>query len=95
MSRFGGVSEERPLVFKTRYKLGTHLSTQCSRDEKENVDLVQPVNRTPDLWCGSPIHYHSILFDVVAVSQAPSMVSNADFSPSVATMLCVSFTVSS
>ncbi|GFS95023.1 hypothetical protein TNCV_4413501 [Trichonephila clavipes] len=29
---------------------------------KGRVDLAQPVNRTPDLWCGSPIHYHSILF---------------------------------
>ncbi|GFX10052.1 hypothetical protein TNCV_4539231 [Trichonephila clavipes] len=26
------------------------------------VDLAQPINRTPDLWCGSTIHYHSILF---------------------------------
>ncbi|GFT93960.1 uncharacterized protein TNCV_2133441 [Trichonephila clavipes] len=30
MSPFGGLSEERPSVFKTRSKLGTHLSTQCS-----------------------------------------------------------------
>ncbi|GFT55839.1 hypothetical protein TNCV_566981 [Trichonephila clavipes] len=29
---------------------------------KRRVDLVQPVNRTPDLWCGSEIHYHSTLF---------------------------------
>ncbi|GFW78488.1 hypothetical protein TNCV_5110291 [Trichonephila clavipes] len=29
---------------------------------KGRVDLVQPVNRTPDLWCGSTIHYHSTLF---------------------------------
>ncbi|GFW17961.1 DUF4817 domain-containing protein [Trichonephila clavipes] len=42
MSRFGGLSEERPLVFKTPSKLGTHLSTQCSGDEGR-VDLVQPV----------------------------------------------------
>ncbi|GFU23681.1 uncharacterized protein TNCV_2340861 [Trichonephila clavipes] len=62
MSRFGGLSEERPSVFKTRSKLGTHLSTQCSGDEGR-VDLAQPVNRTPDLWCGSTIYYHSILFD--------------------------------
>ncbi|GFX85321.1 hypothetical protein TNCV_732141 [Trichonephila clavipes] len=32
MSRFGGLSEERPSVFETRSKLGTHLSTQCSED---------------------------------------------------------------
>ncbi|GFW16994.1 transposon Tf2-11 polyprotein [Trichonephila clavipes] len=30
---------------------------------KRRVDLAQPVNRTPDLWCGSTIHYHSTLFD--------------------------------
>ncbi|GFX23420.1 transposable element Tcb2 transposase [Trichonephila clavipes] len=29
---------------------------------KGRVDLAQPVNRTPDLWCGSTIHYPSILF---------------------------------
>ncbi|GFT87550.1 hypothetical protein TNCV_3759891 [Trichonephila clavipes] len=29
---------------------------------KGRVDRAQPVNRTPDLWCGSTIHYHSILF---------------------------------
>ncbi|GFV33035.1 hypothetical protein TNCV_291731 [Trichonephila clavipes] len=29
---------------------------------KGRVDPAQPVNRTPDLWCGSTIHYHSILF---------------------------------
>ncbi|GFW13953.1 hypothetical protein TNCV_4700881 [Trichonephila clavipes] len=62
MSRFGGLSEERDL--------------QCLRPEaslvliyrpnvagmKGRVDLAQPVNRTPDLWCGSTIHFHSILF---------------------------------
>ncbi|GFS56141.1 uncharacterized protein K02A2.6 [Trichonephila clavipes] len=36
MSRFGGLSEERPSVFKTRSKLGTHLSTQCSGDERKS-----------------------------------------------------------
>ncbi|GFW26896.1 hypothetical protein TNCV_1377391 [Trichonephila clavipes] len=29
---------------------------------KGRVDLADPVNRTPDLWCGSTIHNHSILF---------------------------------
>ncbi|GFW85368.1 hypothetical protein TNCV_144131 [Trichonephila clavipes] len=29
---------------------------------KGRVDLTQPVNRTPDLWCGSTTQYHSILF---------------------------------
>ncbi|GFV95794.1 hypothetical protein TNCV_1728441 [Trichonephila clavipes] len=36
MSRFGGLSEQRPSVFKTRSKLGTHLSTQCSGDERQS-----------------------------------------------------------
>ncbi|GFW73304.1 hypothetical protein TNCV_2799681 [Trichonephila clavipes] len=36
MSRFGGLSEERPSVFKTRIKLGTRLSTQCSGDERQS-----------------------------------------------------------
>ncbi|GFW44233.1 hypothetical protein TNCV_1746621 [Trichonephila clavipes] len=36
MSRFGGLSEERPSVFKTPFKLGTHLSTQCSGDERQS-----------------------------------------------------------
>ncbi|GFS52281.1 hypothetical protein TNCV_4850101 [Trichonephila clavipes] len=36
MSRFGGLSEERPSVFKTRSKLGTHFSTQCSGDERQS-----------------------------------------------------------
>ncbi|GFS78332.1 putative RNA-directed DNA polymerase from transposon X-element [Trichonephila clavipes] len=30
---------------------------------KGRVDLAQPVKRTPDLWCGSTRHYHSILFE--------------------------------
>ncbi|GFV27594.1 hypothetical protein TNCV_3189121 [Trichonephila clavipes] len=49
MSRFGGLSEERPSVFKTRSKLGTHLSTQSLAGMKGRVDLAQPVHRTPDL----------------------------------------------
>ncbi|GFY32863.1 hypothetical protein TNCV_4024871 [Trichonephila clavipes] len=36
MSRFGGLSEERPSVFKTGSNLGTHLSTQCSEDERQS-----------------------------------------------------------
>ncbi|GFY20322.1 hypothetical protein TNCV_209541 [Trichonephila clavipes] len=52
------------------------LDLQCLRPEaslvliyrpnvevmKGRVDLAQPVKITPDLWCGSTIHYHSILF---------------------------------
>ncbi|GFW00259.1 hypothetical protein TNCV_4354561 [Trichonephila clavipes] len=36
MSRFGGLSEERPSVFKNPSKLGTHLSTLCSGDERQS-----------------------------------------------------------
>ncbi|GFU31942.1 hypothetical protein TNCV_1521361, partial [Trichonephila clavipes] len=36
MFRFGGLSEERPSVFMTPSKLGTHLSTQCSLDERQS-----------------------------------------------------------
>ncbi|GFY28927.1 hypothetical protein TNCV_4720561 [Trichonephila clavipes] len=43
MSRFGGLSEERPSVFKTRSKLGTHLSTQCSGDKKAESTLPSPL----------------------------------------------------
>ncbi|GFX96101.1 hypothetical protein TNCV_2289911 [Trichonephila clavipes] len=34
MSRSGGQFEARPSVFKSPSKLGTHLSTHCSRDER-------------------------------------------------------------
>ncbi|GFW09094.1 uncharacterized protein TNCV_3081861 [Trichonephila clavipes] len=40
MSRFGGLSEERPSVFKTQSKLGTHLSTQSSGDERQSRPCV-------------------------------------------------------
>ncbi|GFV91678.1 DUF4817 domain-containing protein [Trichonephila clavipes] len=43
MSRFGGLSEERPSVFKTRSKLGTHLSTQCSGDERQSRPCEAPL----------------------------------------------------
>ncbi|GFX88580.1 retrovirus-related Pol polyprotein from transposon 17.6 [Trichonephila clavipes] len=62
MSRFGGLSEERPSVFKTRSKLLVLIYRPNAAGMKGRVDLAQPVNRTPDLWCGSPIHYHSIVF---------------------------------
>ncbi|GFT01959.1 hypothetical protein TNCV_2672981 [Trichonephila clavipes] len=46
MSRFGGLSEERPSVFKTRSKLGTHLSNQCRGDERQSrpcaASLIEP-----------------------------------------------------
>ncbi|GFU59723.1 hypothetical protein TNCV_3186791 [Trichonephila clavipes] len=34
MSRSSGQSEARPPVFKSPTKLGIHLSTHCSRDER-------------------------------------------------------------
>ncbi|GFU01403.1 hypothetical protein TNCV_54041, partial [Trichonephila clavipes] len=56
MSRFGGLSEQRPSVIKTRSKLGTHLSTQCSGDERQ-VDLAQPVKEPQT--CGVEARYTS------------------------------------
>ncbi|GFW30832.1 uncharacterized protein TNCV_4089521 [Trichonephila clavipes] len=58
MSRFGGLSEERPSVFKTRSKLSTHLRPNVA-GMKGRVDLAQPVNRNPDLWCGSTTRSYS------------------------------------
>ncbi|GFX23310.1 hypothetical protein TNCV_1559091 [Trichonephila clavipes] len=43
MSRFGGLSEEKPSVFKTPSKLGTHLSIKCSGDEKAESTLSSPL----------------------------------------------------
>ncbi|GFU62154.1 hypothetical protein TNCV_2473891 [Trichonephila clavipes] len=43
MSRFAGLSEERPSVFKTPSKLGTHLSTQCSGDERQESIFPSPL----------------------------------------------------
>ncbi|GFX23818.1 hypothetical protein TNCV_1788491 [Trichonephila clavipes] len=54
MSRFCGLSEVRPSVFKTPSKLGTHLSTHCSGDEGR-VDPTQPINRTRT--CGDEARY--------------------------------------
>ncbi|GFV71926.1 transposable element Tcb1 transposase [Trichonephila clavipes] len=50
MSRFGDLSEERPSVFKTPSKLGTHLSTQCSGDERQSRPCPAHWLRTQDLW---------------------------------------------
>ncbi|GFU47867.1 hypothetical protein TNCV_4966811 [Trichonephila clavipes] len=44
MSRFGGLSEERPSVFKTRSKLdesGSRRSTKCSMDIQPVAQLVE------------------------------------------------------
>ncbi|GFW17700.1 hypothetical protein TNCV_2652571 [Trichonephila clavipes] len=54
----GGQSEARPPGLKSPSKLGTHLLTYCSRDEK----LSRPCpsrEQNPDLWCSSVIRYHS------------------------------------
>ncbi|GFT31320.1 uncharacterized protein TNCV_607671 [Trichonephila clavipes] len=42
---------------------------------KGKVDLALPVNRTPDLWCGNTIHYHSTLFETktLGVSWKPNL----------------------
>ncbi|GFS93229.1 DUF4817 domain-containing protein [Trichonephila clavipes] len=53
---------KRPSVLKTRSKLGTRFRSHIA-GMKGRVDLAQPVNRTPDLWRGSTIHYTSILFE--------------------------------
>ncbi|GFT67483.1 hypothetical protein TNCV_2360921 [Trichonephila clavipes] len=50
--------EARHPVFKSPSKLGTHLSTHCSRGER----LSRPFparERNLDLRCGSAIRYHS------------------------------------
>ncbi|GFV34408.1 transposable element Tc3 transposase [Trichonephila clavipes] len=36
VSRSGGQSEAKPPVFKSPSKLGTHLSTRCSTDERQS-----------------------------------------------------------
>ncbi|GFT36252.1 hypothetical protein TNCV_3464331, partial [Trichonephila clavipes] len=48
MSRFGGLSEERPSVFKTEASLVLIYRPNVA-GMKGRVDLAQPVNRTPDL----------------------------------------------
>ncbi|GFW14546.1 hypothetical protein TNCV_2358701 [Trichonephila clavipes] len=49
MSRFGGLSEERPSVFKPEASLVLIYRPNVA-GMKGRVDLAQPVNRTPDLW---------------------------------------------
>ncbi|GFX96846.1 hypothetical protein TNCV_1648811 [Trichonephila clavipes] len=54
MSRFDGLSEVRPPVFKTPDKLGPHLLTHCSRDKRKSRPCTA-VNRT---WtCGVEARY--------------------------------------
>ncbi|GFT05146.1 hypothetical protein TNCV_531851 [Trichonephila clavipes] len=49
MSRFGGLSEERPSVFRPEASLVLIYRPNVA-GMKGRVDLAQPVNRTPDLW---------------------------------------------
>ncbi|GFV19600.1 hypothetical protein TNCV_478261 [Trichonephila clavipes] len=68
MSRFGGRSEERPSVFKTRSKLGTHLPTQFSGDERQSRHCAAPdtghrigaknVHSDPTPGCGERKHMY-------------------------------------
>ncbi|GFT18990.1 retrovirus-related Pol polyprotein from transposon 412 [Trichonephila clavipes] len=53
MSRVSGVSEERLSVFKTRSKLGTHLSALCRGDERQSrpCPLIEPKT------CGAEARY--------------------------------------
>ncbi|GFX59369.1 hypothetical protein TNCV_4633271 [Trichonephila clavipes] len=61
MSRFGGLSEERPSVFKTSSKLGTHLSTQCSGDERQSRPYPARYMKTiPVLWKNDTLPLESI-----------------------------------
>ncbi|GFV39833.1 uncharacterized protein TNCV_4144701 [Trichonephila clavipes] len=52
--RSGGQSEARPPVFKSPSKLGTHLSTHCSRDERIAEGRSSQVVQVSDL--GWPCH---------------------------------------
>ncbi|GFS78045.1 uncharacterized protein TNCV_4548391 [Trichonephila clavipes] len=61
MSRFGGLSEERPQCLRPEASLVLIYRPNVA-GMKGRVDLAQPVNRTPDMWCGSTINYHSTLF---------------------------------
>ncbi|GFV09239.1 hypothetical protein TNCV_4278641, partial [Trichonephila clavipes] len=57
MSRFGGLSERRPSVFKTKQKAWySFIDPMLGGDERQSRPRAAPVNRTPDLWCGSTIH---------------------------------------
>ncbi|GFU06428.1 hypothetical protein TNCV_4976671 [Trichonephila clavipes] len=54
---FGGSSEERPSnSLRPEASLLIYRSNVAGM--KGRVEFAQPVNRTPDLWCGSTINYH-------------------------------------
>ncbi|GFY06677.1 hypothetical protein TNCV_3525331 [Trichonephila clavipes] len=57
LNRTGGQSEERPPVFKSPSKLGTHLSTHCSRDERLNRPCLA---RNKTRTCGVEARYATI-----------------------------------
>ncbi|GFU04437.1 hypothetical protein TNCV_1080051 [Trichonephila clavipes] len=55
MSRFGGLSEGDLQCLRPQASLVLIYQPNVA-GMKGRVDLAQPVNRTPDLWCGSTIH---------------------------------------
>ncbi|GFU03868.1 hypothetical protein TNCV_1718361 [Trichonephila clavipes] len=70
MSRLGGQSEARPPVFKSQSKLGTHLSTQYSRDERPSQpcsdlkkEYVNPILLSPvtGFWIPKKDHIPEVM----------------------------------
>ncbi|GFW37247.1 hypothetical protein TNCV_5021451 [Trichonephila clavipes] len=58
--RSGGQSEARPAVFESPCKLGTHLPTHCSRDERLNGPCPAQ-EKNPGMWCASARRFHSTI----------------------------------
>ncbi|GFX33348.1 hypothetical protein TNCV_812101 [Trichonephila clavipes] len=73
MSRFGGLSEDRPSVFKTPSKLGTHLSTQSGGDERQSRPC-------PDKNTGFPAS-HKTSCQSPAMWLPPSLIIFQDVKP--------------
>ncbi|GFW97359.1 hypothetical protein TNCV_3091971 [Trichonephila clavipes] len=55
MNKCPDLSEERPSVFKTPSKLGTHSSTQCSGDERQSRPCPAPLIKPKT--CGVEARY--------------------------------------
>ncbi|GFT45169.1 hypothetical protein TNCV_4497031 [Trichonephila clavipes] len=62
MSRFGGLSERDLQCLRPEASLVLIYRPNVADERQESTLPCSPVNRTPDLWCGSTIHFHSILF---------------------------------
>ncbi|GFV30803.1 hypothetical protein TNCV_1082221, partial [Trichonephila clavipes] len=76
MFRFGGLSEERPSVIKTRSKLGTHLSTQCSGDERQSRPCAARYeNPRPVVW-----KHDTLPLDLIRFFANPTSLAHADTS---------------